>query len=584
MKLTNETFAPLRVFTDELVRCGVRHAVIAPGSRNAPLAYVLSDREELQTWSVLDERSAGFFALGIAKSADRPVIVTCSSGTAAVNLHPAVVEADHAGVPLIVLTADRPPELRDVGAGQAIDQLKLFGSSVRWFVEAGNHPLAEETLRHFRTLGCRAVAEAAGANPGPVHVNFPLREPLQPVVHELAELEAGEAARGRPEGRPWTRVERSVAPASDVLERLATAERPLIIAGEQHRPGLADALADVAAATHTPVLADALSQLRRHSIAQRAAIVAAYDPILRNAAARKRMEPDFVLRVGELPTSRPLREWLARLECPQVVVDPRGVWHEATRVATEVLQCDPVALLEHGVSIATPETTRDWTTSWSLLETAAQSAIDAALTAEAFPFEPAVYRSLLAGLDGGATVYVSSSMPVRDVECFAGICRDDVRFLANRGANGIDGVVSSALGAKAPWGCDHVILLTGDLALLHDIGALAIAVRHEIPITIVCVDNDGGGIFSFLPIAEHSSHFEDKIAAPSGLDLPAIVGAFGLDCHSPADSGQLNDAVRRAGLVHLRTERSENRAAHDRVFAAVCDSVSAALAGTIVLH
>ncbi|MBK5229655.1 MAG: 2-succinyl-5-enolpyruvyl-6-hydroxy-3-cyclohexene-1-carboxylic-acid synthase, partial [Thermoleophilia bacterium] len=343
MELTNETFAPLRVLVDEMARCGVRHAVAAPGSRNAPITYALADRADIKTWSVLDERSAGFFALGVAKSTGEPVVVTCSSGTAVANLHPAVIEADHAGVPLILLTADRPPELRDVGAGQAIDQIKLFGSSVRWFVEAGNHPMSDQTLRHFRALGCRAVAEASGVNPGPVHLNLPLREPLSPVARDLAAYDVDGAAEGRPDGEPWTARSRPAATVdSHVIEQLLAAKRPLVVAGEQHQSGLADAIADFAERAHVPVLADALSQLRRHVIAERADIVCAYDPILRNAAARDHLTPDFVLRVGELPTSKPLRSWLAGLACPQVVLDPRGVWHDATRVATQIVQCDPV--------------------------------------------------------------------------------------------------------------------------------------------------------------------------------------------------------------------------------------------------
>jgi 2-succinyl-5-enolpyruvyl-6-hydroxy-3-cyclohexene-1-carboxylate synthase len=198
--LTNSTFAPLRVLIDELARGGVQHAVVAPGSRNAPIAHVLGDHEAIKTWSVLDERSAGFFALGLAKSSRKPVVVTCTSGSAAANLHPAIVEASFAGVPLIVLTADRPPELRDIGAGQAIDQIKLYGDAVRWFVEAGNHQLTDETLRHFRALGCRALLEATADNPGPVHVNLPLREPLRPLVEDLGDLGSGDAAAGRPGG------------------------------------------------------------------------------------------------------------------------------------------------------------------------------------------------------------------------------------------------------------------------------------------------------------------------------------------------------------------------------------------------
>lgn len=588
MELTNETFAPLRVLIDELARCRVRHAVAAPGSRNAPITYALSDRDDIKTWTVLDERSAGFFALGIAKSTGEPVVVTCSSGTAAANLHPAVIEADHAGVPLIVLTADRPPELRDVGAGQAIDQIKLFGSSVRWFVEAGNHHLdagrGEQTLRHFRALGCRVVASATGANPGPVHVNLPLREPLAPVAADLGSLAASEAATGRDDRAPWTVVSRPPA-AGTLPPELADAKRPLIVVGEQNTPGLADAIAAYLEKTGTPVLVDALSQMRREPFAARGPLVCAYDLILRDAVVREHLAPDFVLRVGETPTSKPLRSWLAGLSCPQVTMDPRGAWHEPTRQATHIVGDDPLAAFTAAMNGAAGSSVApSWSSAWEVVERAAQSASDHALAAEPFPFEPAIYRSLLAGLDGGATIWVSSSMPIRDVEAFAPPGRIDVRYLSNRGANGIDGVVSSALGAKAPWGCDQVILLTGDLALLYDASALALAGRFDLDMTIVCVDNDGGGIFSFLPIAEHEQHFEHRIAAPAGVDVEAVVRAYGWSYTSPADADALRAAVARPGFVHLRTERAENKAAHDRVAGHVIEAVSAALADTGALR
>lgn len=580
MNLTNETYAPLRVLVDEFVRAGIRHAVIAPGSRNAPIAYTLADREELTTWSVLDERSAGFFALGIAKSRREPVIVTCSSGTAAANLHPAVIEASHAGVPLIVLTADRPPELRDTGAGQAIDQIKLYGETVRWFVEAGNHPLSDETLRHFRALGCRAVAVAGGLNPGPVHLNFSLREPLHPVPADLGELEAGDAALGRANGEPWTDAHQHLSAGPDFAELFNAARRPLIVAGEQHTPGLADAIAKFAGERHIPVLADALSQLRRHGITGRAAVVCAYDAILRDAVAREHLAPDLILRVGETPTSKPLRSWMAEQDCRQITIDPRGAWHEPTRKAHDVWQCDAVAAFESASNSKRPanEVAVGWANTWRAIEIAAQSAIDTALAAEPFPFEPSIYREGLRALRSGATVWVSSSMPVRDVECFAAPGRDDVRLLSNRGANGIDGVLSSALGAAVSFDCDRVVLLTGDLALLYDVNALALMRMYEIPLTIICVDNDGGGIFSFLPIAEHKTHFERLIATPSGVNIEAVVRSFGIEYCAPDGEDELRGAIERPGLIHFRTDRTANREGHERVNRAVVEAVSAALA------
>lgn len=553
------------MLVDELARCGVRDAVVCPGSRDAPLVYSFADHAQITSHSMLDERAAGFLALGLAKTADRPVALVCTSGTAAANFLPAVVEAGEAGVPLIVLTADRPPELRDVGAGQAIDQIKLFGGFVRWFTEVGNMPQDEAALIHHRVLACRAVDIATAANPGPVHLNFPLREPLAPVNDDLTALSASDAALGRAGGTPWTAT-RAADPAADanVAVALSAAKRPLIVAGAHADPLLCDAITECAAALGVPVLADALSGLRARRHASRITVVGAYEAILRTPSVAQAIAPDFVLRVGELPTSKPLREWLAGLKCDQAVMDPAGLWREPTRRAGLLSQADPAATLRRA-SDSQPGAEPSWREHFDLLEETAQAAVDAVLD-EAEPFtEPGIARTLAATLPEGTTVWVSSSMPVRELEWFARPGDAGLRYLANRGANGIDGVVSSALGSALATG-GHTVLLTGDLALLHDVGTLAAVARTEAALTIVCIDNGGGGIFEFLPVAEHPPHFEPLIATPSGADLPAIAAAFGLNVARPIDGQALAAAATDPGLVYVETDRKANRAFHDEIW------------------
>ncbi len=565
MDLTNETFAPLRVLVDEFARCGIEHAVVCPGSRDAPLVYCLADHPAISTHSVLDERAAGFVALGIAKTSQRPAIVCCTSGTAAANLLPAVVEAAEAGVPLIVLTADRPPELRDIGAGQAIDQIKLYGSFVRWFNEAGSVPLDEGALVHHRALACRAVSEATGARPGPVHINCPLREPLAPVEVDLTALAATGGAQGRPGGDPWTRTSHAGLGADpEIAAQLASAVRPLIVAGELRHTAVAEAVAVNARRLGAPVLADVLSGLRSHTHASRATVVAAYEAILRVDEAARALTPDFVLRVGELPTSKALRAWLAELDCPHVVLDPGNTWHEATRMATRVSVSDPVATLELAGEHE-PRADVRWREHVAELEEVAQAAVDAALEGEDFPNEPAVARSISRSLPAGAIVWLSSSMPVRDAEWFAPCGDSGVRYLSNRGANGIDGVLASAVGA-AQAGGQPVVLVTGDLALLHDAGSLQLASETRAPLTIVCIDNDGGGIFEFLPVADHPPHYEPLIATPSGHDVSAIAASFGLACTTVASANELDTALKSPGFVHLGTDRRANRELHERIW------------------
>ena len=335
MEPINRTYAPLQAFVDELVRCGLRHAVTCPGSRNAPLALTLAGRPEVEAVSVLDERCAGFFALGMAKATGRPVVVTCTSGTAAANLHPAVIEAWQARVPLIVLTADRPPELREVGAGQSIDQVKLYGSAVNWFVEVGTHEPGRETAVHHRALACRAYWTALGDRPGPVHLNFPLREPLAP---QPEQLDAADWA-GRADGRPWTELRQhtSAPHADDVQElaaRIAAEPRGAIVCGPTGED-VAEPAARLAAACGWPLLAEPTSGVRcgPHD---RSHVVAHYDVLLRVEGFAADHPPGLVLRVGDMPTSKPLRTWAAG--AAQVVLDPHAAWHEPTRRAELLLR------------------------------------------------------------------------------------------------------------------------------------------------------------------------------------------------------------------------------------------------------
>ncbi|HYN90732.1 MAG TPA: 2-succinyl-5-enolpyruvyl-6-hydroxy-3-cyclohexene-1-carboxylic-acid synthase, partial [Thermoleophilaceae bacterium] len=512
----NRTYAPLQAFVDELQRCGMRHAVTSPGSRNAPLALTLAAQEGIEAVSVLDERSAGFVALGMAKASGRPVAVTCTSGTAAANLHPAVVEAWEARVPLVVLTADRPPELRYVGAGQAIDQIKLYGSAAKWFVEVGTHDPGRETAIHHRALACRAYWTAGGGRPGPVHLNFPLREPLAPSPEQLD----SDDWQGREDGRPWTEVrEHASAPhAGDVhatAARMASAPRGAIVCGPSHED-VAEPAARLAAETGWPLLAEPTSGVRCGDH-DRSHVVAHYDVLLRIDAFTARRAPQLVLRVGDMPTSKPLRAWVA--QAPQIVIDPHGAWNEPTRRADLVLQAAAAPTLD-ALAATLEMRTADRDPAWIEAWREADAKVPAALHAASDPFEPKVLAGLEPELPEDAVVWVSSSMPIRDVEACFPQSPKRLRFLANRGANGIDGVVSSAMGAAMATGLPTWVLI-GELALQHDAGGLIAARRAGVDLRIVCLNNGGGGIFDFLPVAEHAdpAAYEAHVATPSGVDL-----------------------------------------------------------------
>jgi len=518
----NRTYAPLQAFVEELYRCGVRHAVTSPGSRNAPISLTLAAQEGIEAVSVLDERSAGFAALGMAKASGRPVAITCTSGTAAANLHPAVVEAHESRVPLIVLTADRPPELREVGAGQAIDQIKLYGTAAKWFVEVGTHEPGRETAIHHRALACRAYWTAAGGRPGPVHLNFPLREPLAPMPEEPA-LDPADWE-GRAEGRPWTELrEHASAPHSadihEVASRMAAEPRGVIVCGPIDEE-IADSAARLAAETGWPLLAEPTSGVRCGDH-DRSYVSAHYDVLLRIPKFAEAHRPAVVLRVGDMPTSKPLRAFVA--ESSQIVVDPHGAWHEPTRRAELVLHAAAAPTLDalaSAVEMRTAGREEGWARSWRDADARVWAAVEQAPD----DFEGRILAGIEPELPEEAVVWVSSSMPVRDVEAYFPQSPKRVRFLANRGANGIDGVVSSAMGAAIATGLPTWLLI-GELALQHDAGGLLAARRSGVDLRIVCLNNGGGGIFDFLPVAEHAdpAAYETHIATPSAeVDLAAL--------------------------------------------------------------
>jgi 2-succinyl-5-enolpyruvyl-6-hydroxy-3-cyclohexene-1-carboxylate synthase len=567
---TNRNTALASALADELERSGVRHACISPGSRSAPLALALWRQPGIRSWVHVDERCSGFFALGLARQSGQPVAILTTSGTAAANLHPAVAEASESRIPLVVITADRPPELRGRGAGQTIDQLKLFGSAVRWFCEVGVQQASDEGLLHFRSVAVRAVAESLGSPPGPVHLNVPLTEPLAPDEVE-GDVPAGSALalEGRPGRRPITKVARQAdVPGTELIaefaDLLTTCRRGVILAGRSQDPAVADAVTAVADACGYPVLAEPISQLRagEHSLEN---VVAHYDPIFR--ALPGGLEPELVVRIGDMVTSKAVRTWLAgHSECRQVVVDPDGAWNEPTASADLIARADPKLLFGWFAEELDPRPDRGWLDLWRNADRRASEAIDSFLDGLGEePFEPRVHRRLAARLPALSTVYVASSMPVRDLESFLPAIDRPIRFLANRGANGIDGTVSSALGAAAVAPGPTFALL-GDLALYHDMNGLLAYGRVEAETTVVVLNNGGGGIFDFLPIARHRDGYEDLFGTPTGVDLEKVAALYGLPFTRVTSHSALDGALESPGMVEVVLDRPRNVTLHSELF------------------
>ncbi|MGI8411174.1 MAG: 2-succinyl-5-enolpyruvyl-6-hydroxy-3-cyclohexene-1-carboxylic-acid synthase, partial [Solirubrobacteraceae bacterium] len=556
-----DSYLLLRALCDELGRCGVRHACTSPGSRCTPLVLSLVREQRIRCWSHIDERCAGFFALGAAKASGRPVTITCTSGTAAANLAPAVIEAFQARVPLIVLTADRPPELRGVGAGQTIDQIKLYGDAVKWFVEVGVHDATPERLRWIRGLACRAYWTTLDGRPGPVHLNFPLREPL--VLEQALPDDLG----GRPGARPWVMRPRTALLPSPAGRRIPP--RCVVVAGRSERgPELGRAAARFAQRAGAALLADPLSGARHGPAA-----IAHYDVLLRDQAFARAMAPELVIRIGDLPTSKALRGWLAALEdAEQVALDPEGAWQDPAAALSATLRGDPVATLEAWTPAGPPDP--DWLAAWRSADQTATEKLTAVLGGELS--EPLVAWRLGEWLPAEATLFVASSMPVRDLELCFPARADAPRVLCNRGANGIDGTVSSAFGSCAV-AQEPVVLLIGDVALAHDIGGLLAARRLGLSLTIVLLNNDGGGIFQFLPASGETDAFEEHVATPHGLPFAHAAALYGARHEQPATLAQLHGALDRAlhssatTIIEVRTDRAENFELHRRMAAAVME-------------
>ncbi len=562
--------AGLRAFVDGLVAAGVEQAVVCPGSRSTPLALALKTTPQLTVRVLLDERAAGFFALGMARTSGRPVVLLATSGTAVVNFAPAVVEAQLSRVPLVVLTADRPPELQDRGAPQTIDQRFLYGRAAKWYAELPLMDGAPATLAHLRSVAGRAVAVAAAGPAGPVHINVPLREPLLP---------DGSLAPGAPQP-PFV----SVIPGTPLLDDevlgelatlLARTVRGLIIAGPDDDPELPEALVGLARATGYPILADPLSGLRAGPHDKKRVVTRA-DQIVRPGTWIDRHAPDLVIRTGAMPTSKPILQLLERTRPAQIVLDGDGGWREAALLPTTFVQADPAATAHSlTVKLGSNVRTLGWTRDWQAAEKTVVKAMRAWAADVTEPFEGAVIPALASALPDGSVLWAGSSMPVRDLDAWFPATDKRITVRSNRGANGIDGVVSSALGAAAV-NAGPVALVIGDVSFLHDLNALLAAKLHGLSATIVLLNNDGGGIFSFLPQAQADvpagsglpEHYEELFGTPHGVDVAPIVEALGGEHHLVAGMADLEaalaDSLARPGVqvLEVRTDRARNLLLH----------------------
>ena len=508
-----------RVLLEELAAAGVSAVCVTPGSRSTPLTVAAAATDDIRVISHLDERSSAYFALGRARRSGEVTPLICTSGTAAANFHPAVMEADQGRVPLLALTADRPPELQDSGANQTADQTKLYGDAVRLFRELPEPAPDDRTLRALRTTVARAVAAAESPPAGPVHLNVPFRKPLEPV--EVADdVPAGlpDAALG---GRDGAYVETTQGfptldePALGRLAETLAVERGLIVAGPASPARLdPEPLLSLAHRTGFPILADPLSGLRFGGSARVAPVVGGYDAAIAAGVVDDWPEPSVVFRVGASPTSKPLRKYLAATDARQFVIDPAGGWREAEFTATDLVTADPSRLAAALARRVEPPGASDYRERWERVERAHWDAVGG----EDRFFEGQIAADVVDLAPEPTTLFVSNSMPVRDLDRFGRPQPKAITVLGNRGVSGIDGIVSSGLGAGSATP-DRLTVLTGDLAYYHDMNGLLALERAGVDATIVVVNNDGGGIFHLLPIERFDPPFTEQFVTPHGMDF-----------------------------------------------------------------
>lgn len=551
------------VWVETWVRCGMKMAVISPGSRSTPLTMALVRHPDVEVVPVVDERSAAFFALGHARRTKTPVVLVCTSGSAGAHYLPALVEAFESDIPLIAVTADRPPEMRECAAGQTINQNRMFGQFVHWYHELAVPEARLEQLAYLRQMVRQAWDRG---EQGPIHLNAPFRDPLPPVSDgvDLLPIEQGldEAWFGLPERPQQTS-------ARIRIQQRVTTTRGLIVAGPATPADperYVERLATISRATGWPILADVLSPVRQHAPAD-VVIVTAYDLILRNASRGRELTPRYVLALESWPTSKVLRAWLEQSQAEMLMVSLHAGSRDALHGKTREITVDPEALDIVGEAPADPS----YTVAWQKAEEAARNAVNAWMgrNDEAF-FEGRVAWIMNQGISDGSLVCVANSMPVRDLEYFWGPSARGIDVVFSRGANGIDGTLSTALGTA--HGAERpVYLLTGDLAFLHDSNGLMLAKELRGGLTVILINNDGGGIFEHLPVAQFDPPFERYFGTPQRVDFAALCQAHGVTYERGRDWSQLEALLKspqKSGVkvVEIVTNRRKDAATRKRLF------------------
>lgn len=557
-------------FVDELVCSGLRHAVISPGSRSTPLAILLTEHEKVKEWVLIDERSAAYYALGIAKQTNEPVAIVCTSGTAAANYFPAIVEAYYQRVPLVVLTADRPHELRDVGASQTINQVHMYGDFVKKSWEMALPESSPEMLNYVRNRAARVMTEAKANNPGPIHVNFPFREPLTP---DLSLNELWGNKRKSSYNITYQGEKHLSARQLTLLSEKLYHKQGVIVCGPQTDKELAPSIVTLSEALDAPILADPLSQLRTgaHDKQQ---IITTYDTIFRSEKLRTKLAPDYIIRFGAMPVSKSYMFFVQEHETAlQIVIEDYEDTREPTNHQSEYIYAKARTFCESILPyINKQKVNKQWVNTWKQLEQLTNAELQGVDTQ--YLTEGEVIRNLIHLIPDDSVLFVANSMPIRDVDTFLQQMDKQITLYANRGTSGIDGTMSSALGVAATTK-QHVTLIIGDLSFYHDMNSLLAARHYHLDITIVLINNNGGGIFSFLPQAKEAKHFEALFGTPLHLNFQHAAALYGSQYvvvdEKQSYENEIKQSINTSGIhiIEVKTNREENVHWHRKLWGAV---------------
>ena len=523
-------------FAHELISAGVKYACISPGSRNTPLTLAFANNKNIKSYVLIDERSCAFFALGLAKSSNSPVALVCTSGTATAEFYPAIIEAYQQRVPLIVCTADRPPELLDVGANQTINQNNLYKNHIRWFVDLGLPEPTIRRLKHIKSTARRAVYESFIRSRGPVHLNFPFRKPFEPEFHtdEIRKDVIDFAKRNGDKKKNFVEAEedkniKNEKWFKEIESQITKNKNGLIIAGpENYNSHFPQNIAKLAEKLGYPILADGCSNIRfgKHD---KKLIISNFDAFLRSESFVKKIKPSFILHFGRTITSKALDTFLEKCSAPRYMINDYGDWFDPSNKSLAALDCKPFLFCERMNEFLEENNFQRKQTDWldtflNADKTAGKVKIQVIDKSSALN-EPSITSEILNLLPDDSQVMISNSMPVRDFDYFASNSDKKLTIFNNRGASGIDGITSTALGIKAGKN-KPTFLITGDLAFYYDVNGMLAALKYSLPLTIVLVNNNGGGIFEILPISNYGKVFNDYFVTPHNLDFSHFVKAY----------------------------------------------------------